>query len=257
MGVGLLAAPARSALNLFDGPSVVSGGLLVDLPEGSMRLLVFVALSGGRVERRSAAGTLWPGGNDVRAAGNLRSALWRLRVAGVDLVENQRWTLRLKPGTVVDLQVVSAWAARVVAGRAEGGDLDSTVWQSNVLDLLPGWYDDWVTFERERLRQRLLHALDALSGQLCRAGRCADAVEVAMEAVQRDPLRESAQRALVEAHLAEGNVGEALRAFQSYRQLLVRELGVEPGADLVRVVRSRCGPHRCAGPVRLAAVTTR
>jgi hypothetical protein len=74
---------------------------------------------------------------------------------------------------------------------------------AEALELLPGWYDDWVLLEREPLRQRVLHGLEALSRHLVRAGRFAEAVEAAMVAVAVEPLRESAQRALVTAHLAE------------------------------------------------------
>src|SRR5690242_21218853 len=58
----------------------------------------------------------------------------------------------------------------------------TTLFRSGVdaIDLLPGWYDDWVLMERERVRQRLLHALEALSGQLAQVGRCAEAVDAAM-----------------------------------------------------------------------------
>jgi DNA-binding SARP family transcriptional activator len=59
-----------------------------------------------------------------------------------------------------------------------------------------------------------------------------------MTAVAVEPLRESAQRALVSAHLAEGNRIEALRCFDVYRALLWRELRVEPAADLTALLRS-------------------
>jgi DNA-binding SARP family transcriptional activator len=109
------------------------------------------------------------------------------------------------------------------------------------MDLLPGWYDDWVIFERERIRQRLLHALEALSRRLVEADRCAEAVDAAISAVSADPLRESANRVLIEAHLAESNLIEARRAYQRYRDSLHRELGVEPSEALVNLVRSRFG----------------
>ena len=38
-------------------------------------------------------------------------------------------------------------------------------------ELLPSWYDDWVLLERERLRQLRMHAWEALSEKLVRAGR--------------------------------------------------------------------------------------
>ena len=74
------------------------------MPEGSKRLLAFVALRRGRVERRHAAGTLWPVGDDGRAAGNLRSALWRLRGADIEIMQCDKWSLRLADEVAVDVQ---------------------------------------------------------------------------------------------------------------------------------------------------------
>ncbi|MEV0413725.1 BTAD domain-containing putative transcriptional regulator [Streptomyces sp. NPDC050448] len=55
-----------------------------------------------------------------------------------------------------------------------------------------------------------------------------------------EPLRESAQRALIEAHLAEGNLIEAMRTHDAYRDLAPRELGVEPGCELSGLIRNFC-----------------
>jgi hypothetical protein len=57
-------------------------------------------------------------------------------------------------------------------------------------ELLPGWYDDWVMFERERLRQLQLHALETMAHRLAKEHRYADAVDVALAAVRLEPLRE-------------------------------------------------------------------
>jgi DNA-binding SARP family transcriptional activator len=92
--------------------------------------------------------------------------------------------------------------------------------------------------ERERVRQRVLHALEALSGKLASIGRFADAVDTAILAVSAEPLRESAQRALIVAHVAEGNLVEAYRCYRSYCDLLHRELGVAPSGDLLTVMRA-------------------
>ena len=58
-----------------------------------------------------------------------------------------------------------------------------------------------------------------------------------MTAIIAEPLRESAQRALLEAHLAESNLIEARRDFLAYRKLVRRELGVEPSVELAALVR--------------------
>jgi DNA-binding SARP family transcriptional activator len=231
-------------LHLFGGPYMTVDGRRFDVPEGSKRLLVYVALQPGRIERRCAAGALWPDGGDARASGNLRSALWRLRAAGIDLIEADKWSLRLCDVVVVDVHVLSGWATRLIGGAATNADLVLVSWWADALDLLPGWYDDWALLERERVRQRMLHALEALSGHLVRAKRCAEAVEAAMMAVSAEPLRESAQRALIQAHMAEGNWVEGRRTYEAYRRLLCRELGVEPAAELMAGIPVPVEPAR-------------
>lgn len=230
------AAPDPGRLCLFGGPYVIRAGRHLTVPEGSKRLLVFIALHSGRLDRRHVAGTLWPYGDDERAAGNLRSALWRLRGAGIDVVEADKCALWLRAGTTLDVQVLNEWASRLIAGNAGPGDMRVPRWDPDAVDLLPGWYDDWVIFERERIRQRVLHALEALSRELVRRDRCAEAIEVAIDAVGVEPLRESAQRVLIEAHLAEGNLVEARRLYFRYRELVRQELRIEPGKTLTRLI---------------------
>ena len=237
-----------TAVLLFGGPYVMHDGGRLEVPDGSKRLLVLVALGARRVDRRYAAGSLWPEGSDERAAGNLRSALWRLKGAGIDVVESDKCTLGMRRGTVVDVGVVDEWAARLVDGSATDTDLCLLNWRWEAMDLLPGWYDDWVIFERERIRQRLLHALEALSRRLVEVNGCAEAIDAAISAVSADPLRESANRVLIEAHLAEGNLIEARRAYERYRNSVRRELGVEPGEQLASLARAgfrmKGRPHR-------------
>jgi DNA-binding SARP family transcriptional activator len=68
------------------------------------------------------------------------------------------------------------------------------------------------------------------------SGRFGEAVQAGLAAVKAEPLRESAQRSLIRAHLAEGNLGEALRQYHSFRRLLLEELGVGPSAELEDLV---------------------
>jgi len=218
-------------VHLFSGPFVTVGTERREVPEGSKQLLALVAMRRRRVERRQAAGTLWPSGDQERAAGNLRSALWRLRRAGINVLVADKWSLVLSTETMVDLHLTEQWATRLIEGRADQRDLAVSPSVADALDLLPGLYDDWVLMERERIRQRILHALEKLSERLAAAGRFADAIEAAMLATSAEPLRESAQRVLVKAHVAEGNLTEARRAYHAYQDLLHRELGVTLSGD--------------------------
>ncbi len=226
----------RDMLCLVGGPYVVCRGHRLNVPEGSKRLLAYVALHGGRVDRHRAAGTLWPYGPDSRAAGNLRSALWRLKGAGIGVIQADKAVLSLTPGTVTDVHQLCDWAARAIEGRVTESDLRILHWDPEAADILPGWYDDWVICERERIRQRLLHGLEAVGYQLLRHHRPADAIEAAMAAVRIEPLRESSTQLLVEAHLAEHNYGEARRAYVTHQQLLRRELGICPGPALSALI---------------------
>ena len=220
-----------AVVHLFSGPYVTLGAERREVPEGSKQLLAFVALRRRRVERRHAAGTLWPCGDEERAAGNLRSALWRLRRAGINVLIADKWSLALNGDVLVDLHLTEQWATRLIKGMATERDLAVSPSVADALDLLPGFYDDWVLMERERVRQRILHALEALSQILAAAGRFADAIEAALMATSAEPLRESAQRALINAHIAEGNLTEARRSYSAYHDLVQRELGVAPSPD--------------------------
>jgi DNA-binding SARP family transcriptional activator len=240
-------AKRRATVHLFNGPFVIIDGHRYEVPEGSKRLVAFVSIHDGRLERRYVAGSLWPSVDDIRAAGNLRSALWRLRGAGVDIIDADKWSLCLLDDVDVDLDESGQWAERIIRNAARDEDFMAIADRARALDVLPGCYDDWVISERERIRQRTLHALESLSRLLRELGRFGEAVEAAMTAVHAEPLRESAQRALIDAHLGEGNVIEARRAFLAYRQLLNRELGIQPSPCLGEAVRLNVESPRNGG----------
>jgi DNA-binding SARP family transcriptional activator len=57
-------------------------------------------------------------------------------------------------------------------------------------------------------------------------------MEAALLAIEGAPLRESAHRALIRALAAEGNRGEAMSRYAVLREMLDRELGVEPSFEV-------------------------
>ena len=228
--------PEAPVVHLFAGPYITVGSQRLDIPEGSKRILAFAALHTGMVDRRWVARTLWPLGDESRASGNLRSALWRLRGTGLELMDVNKVSVGLRDDAVVDVRVACDWASRIINGTHHIDDLTAIPWRLDELELLPGCYEEWALMERERIRQRMLHAFESLTRHLISQQRFAAAVETAMAAVSVEPLRESATRALIEAHLAEGNWAEAYRAFQGYRTILREELDTEPTRELVRLV---------------------
>ena len=106
-------------VHLLDGPYVTLGTRRQEVPEGSKQLLAFVAVRRRRVERRHAAGTLWPFGDEARAAGNLRSALWHLRRAGIDVMVADKSSLALNTDVLVRANSRSLSVIQVTLGSHE------------------------------------------------------------------------------------------------------------------------------------------
>ena len=232
-----VSSPIR--LSLLRGFELTCDGLRVPVVLGVQRLLAFLALQERAVPRVYIAGVLWPDVTEDRALGNLRSALWRLRRPALSTVESASEHLCLSPLVRVDLHDARDMASRLLDARSPCAEeaLDRRAFEG---ELLPGWYDDWLLLERERHRQLSLHALEALCERLTAAGRFGEAVLAGMAAVNAEPMRESAQRLLIRAHLREGNRGEALRQYRLYVDLLRRELGLEPSEAITELVNGAC-----------------
>jgi DNA-binding SARP family transcriptional activator len=213
-----------------------------DLPRGTQRLVAHLGLS-HRPARAAVAGLLWPDVPESQAQGSLRSALWRLQKVAPGVVDVSSGVLALAPAVRVDVREFNEWAHASINPRA---DSDRSILADVGLsgELLPGWYEDWVLLERERLRQLRLHALEALADKLTRVGRHAEAVQAAQAAVQAEPLRETARRALVRVHLEQGNVAEAIRTYESFRERLFAELGVAPSPQMEQLVAGVRRPRR-------------
>lgn len=207
----------------------------VRLPMNAQRLVSFLAMNEGLLLRRHVAGSLWGDRSERRAAGSLRSALWRLGNPTHPLVETKDVHLRLSPAVSVDLRASEELANRILA-RAH--DLDEAELDETLLarDLLPDWTEDWVLIRREYHAQLRLRALEALCRKLNEMRRFGHAVQVGILVVAAEPLRESAQRALIAAHLADGNMAAALERYDTFRELLRDELGLEPSPPMQALV---------------------
>jgi DNA-binding SARP family transcriptional activator len=128
------------------------------------------------------------------------------------------------------------WARRAIAPVT--GSEEVAVPDARLLgELLPGWYDDWVLLERERLRHLRMQALEAVAARLASLGRHCEALQAAHAVVRAEPMRESAHRTVVSVHLSEGNVAEAVRAYEFFRTMLEDELGVPPTEQMTRLVQ--------------------
>ena len=227
----------RVRLALLDSFQLTCDGVEVPLPLSAQRLLAFLALHPRPLLRGYIAGALWPDTSEERAHASLRSALWRLRRPGRRLTQARDGRLGLDAAVAIDVRELDELAHRILERDGSSTLADPT---SELIglsgDLLPDWYDDWVLVEREHVRQLRLHALEALCDRLLEAGTYAEAAEAALAVIATDPLRESAHRALIRVHLAEGNIGEALRQYAFFRRLSTQRLGLDPSPEMEQLM---------------------
>lgn len=203
------------------------------------RLLALLALQ-GPTHRFAAAAKLWPDSPTQRAAGSLRELLWRTRQAHPDLITVGRDTVALARTVRVDVPVLRTAVERLRRAPARAAGMsDELVELCTAGELLPGWSELWVENEREQLRQLQQLGLELLATHRL-AQRCPDeALPIAMAAAAAEPLRESAQRLVVRAHLSMGNYSQAVTQFERYSDLLDEELGVRPSREFADLLRRR------------------
>jgi DNA-binding SARP family transcriptional activator len=227
-------------VGLLGGFECSRAGQRISLPLGAQRLLALLALHEGGAHRAGAAERLWPDSSAGRAAGNLRSALWRSRrVAEITVVECVGPRLRLSPAVCVDLRCVHRLIQDVLEVGSVVTDRNSESLVATLSgELLPDWTDDWLVLERERWDQVRLHALEGVAERLLSREQYLDALKTALAAVAVEPIRETAHRIVIEVHLAEGNPASALRHYQRYRTHLQRELGVAPSPRMARLANT-------------------
>lgn len=223
-------------LRLLNGFELLVDGEPAEFPPAAARLVAFLGLRMHAVPRTHVAGVLWGHLPEGRAAACLRSAIWRANtVHRQTVVSCGRNGIALHPAVQVDVGVVAATAHGQLSRAAE--PVDPGLLSA---ELLPGWYDDWVLAERERLRLLFLEALEGMAQALLDADDVHLAIEAAVTVVAADPLREAAYAVLVEGYARAGNRGEAKRQYERCCSVLRSELNLGPG-DRLRAALLRTG----------------
>jgi WD40 repeat protein/DNA-binding SARP family transcriptional activator len=230
-------------------------------------LLVYLALEAGQPHSRPAlAALLWPEVANKYALHNLRNTLHRLRQsldkAWPDLSEQlltiTRQTIQFQPdlspasGLTLTLDVTTfqtllaasqahphprlADCSRCLAQLAQAMNLyrGELLAGFGLADAPP--FEEWLTLRREMLQQQALMALKSLADAYETQAAYDQAFSFAQRLLQLDTYREDTHRQLMRLLALRGLPDQALAQYESCRQLLREELGVEPAAetDLLR-----------------------
>ena len=195
-------------------------------------LLAYLALNPGTAYRRERlAGLLWPDATEANARSYLRQALWRIR----KVLESARRNYFLTDDLTIAFDAEAEYSLDVAVLEREVSANPPTdeLWRCVEVyhgELLPGFYDEWVAPERERLQAIYEHKLTLLLDRLVAEQRWPEAIQWAERWIAVGHMPEPAYRALMLAYSATGDRASMAAAYQRCVEALQRELDVEPSA---------------------------
>jgi DNA-binding SARP family transcriptional activator len=184
---------------------------------------------------------LWPG-DEVEAARHrltvelsaLRKELEPPGVPDGAVLVRDRFMTGLS-STAVRTDVAEFEAALRGAARAENPEERARELAAAVElyrgELLPGCYEDWITPERQRLDERYFQALRQLIAHLEVAGDFNGALQLALQAVSANRLREEAHQEVMRLYAAADRPDAALRQYRELGRLLQADLDTTPGPE--------------------------
>ena len=221
----------RFELRTPDGQEVALGA------RKSIALLALLAAAPAqRMSRDQVAGLLWENMPDAQARGNLRQLLAATR-RPAPFLEADAGSIGFSAGMVqtdlADFEAAIAEGAPATLERAAG------LYRADLLDsfsLRDRDFDDWLTGERERLREHAVQLFLRLMERAAAIG-VEPAIRWALRILAVDPVHEPAHRALMELYAAQGRHAAALRQYEQLRETLSRELGTRPEPETDALVR--------------------
>jgi TolB-like protein len=194
-------------------------------------LLAFLAVAPGKSQSRDRlAGLLWSEHDGRQARDSLKQALMRLRRAlvsgGEPILQADRQSVSLDRSAID----VDAAELQRLAGESTLDSLvqATTLYRGPFLDDLvvsdPS-FEEWQLMERQRLRELCERALARVMTDALSAKSLSVAAEAAKQMLTLDPLNEQGYRTLMLVHADEA---QALRLYETLRERLHRELGIQP-----------------------------
>ncbi|MCP4382837.1 MAG: tetratricopeptide repeat protein, partial [Hyphomicrobiales bacterium] len=186
--------------------------------------------------RDRLATLFWADRQEEQARNSLRTALSDIRrVLGSDALVIDGTSVRLAPGFVATdiarLRTLASADSGPDPGELSGfygGDFLSEV--DNAGDSA-----NWIVSLRATCRELAAAILEKSISTVAKSDSADVAILRARELVSLDPLNEKSHRILIRLYADDGQRSKAIAQFQSCRQMLQLELGVEPSAETIRL----------------------
>jgi len=254
----------------------------------ALALLIYFAAEGGMHERQRLSRLFWPESDSVHSRTALRITLHHLRRTleedGQSAQESHllitHHTLGLNLNSDIDLdlhELQAAWSVARDQVIHEGvpGEVRHTLitrLQHAVSLYRNGFlqdftlrdtvdFDNWVSIQRGYWYQRIEQVFDCLSQLLSAEGELNQAIATIELWRSFDPLNEDLSLRLMQLQFATGNRVAALKTYQTYQNLLMRELSIKPSPKLLTLAafirntdapRSKLNGEQLAPPTHFA-----
>ena len=214
--------------------------LTLDLPARSAQsLLAYLALNAGVTTRREKlASLLWPEASEANARGYLRQALWHIRKSLEAGSLNWEEYLQISDISVTFDDQSNYWLdANLLLSRVESRPVEEIIEIIRLYrgELLPGFYDEWIVVERERLLMAYHQKMDILLDRLIQARRWDEVLNWSEQWIRLGHSPEMAYRAMMKAYAGLGNPGMIGITYQRCVDALNRELAVDPSPETHRL----------------------
>ena len=213
-------------------------------------LFAYLILTAGTQHRREKlAGLFWPDLSEAKARTYLRQQLWRIRKALPAKTESD---YLLADDITICFNAASEYRLDVAALRELEEDapvhemmMALSMYQG---ELLPGFYEDWVSQEREHLQVVFETRMEKLLELLAAEKRWQDLLEWAERWIQRSAVPETAYRQMIAAYNA---LGDRARAASTYERCVkaLRELDLEPSEETRTLVLRQKTPWHVPLPL--------
>ncbi len=226
----------RLQIKLLGGfeANLASGDRIGFVNRKAEALFAYLASCPGKLHsRESLADLLWSDGVDGHARNNLRQTIHALRKALKAAERSPIITERDRIALDRDALEVDAvrFEALLGAGSVEALEAACALYEGEFLEDLSieaPVFEDWLAMERRRFQDLAVHALGDLLAHKIDGDQPDQAIALAQRLLALDPLLESAHRALMRLYAQTGQRHGALEQYQSCRQILEDELGIEP-----------------------------
>jgi DNA-binding SARP family transcriptional activator len=201
-------------------------GKVTEVSSGPARKLLAYLVLGRDTKhpREKLGGLLWPESSEKSARKNLRQALWQLRN---DLGEEHLFvdTQTLAFNTDVDF-----WfdVAQLESNEQLDGNRLLGLYKG---ELLPGYYEDWVQLERDRLEALFDRSMEARIADGIEERSWLDVLDWSERWIALGRSPEAAFRALMIAHASRGDLSKVESVYQRCLKALQQDLNVDPSEE--------------------------